>query len=173
MTVVSCTEWSALSVVVVVVVVVDVSVASCPSAVVVLPVPPTVVVVWPPPMDAPLCTVLSEPLITEPESAVEIASAPAVVVVPLSWITAACPVEMLEPWSARMSPLVTALSLPSTAPSPLTMSPLLSPPVTTPCPVALLEVLLPRVMSPKPRLKAPFCALAPASCGGLSNAVSL
>src|SRR5690606_395842 len=67
----------------------------------------------------------------------------------------------------QTSPLTTTLLLPSTAPSPLTMSPRLSPSITTAPSVAVVVVLLPRVMSPKPRLHAPCWALAPASWTGL------
>ncbi|OKH61415.1 hypothetical protein EB72_16405 [Mycobacterium sp. SWH-M1] len=120
----------------------------------------------PPPCEPPpLPPDRSLSLITAPELP-ETTSPPACWL--LSSISLPRPTATCEPDPARMSPLLTSLLLPSTAPSPLTMSPLLSPSTTTPPLVAVLVLLSPRVMSPKPRLKAPFWAFAPASWFGLA-----
>ena len=74
---------------------------------------------------------------------------------------------MIGEWlPLSMTPVLALLPLPTTLPSPWVVWVSMSPEVpvfTTPPLVAVLLVLSPRVMSPKPRLKAPFWALAPAA----------
>jgi hypothetical protein len=61
------------------------------------------------------------------------------------------PTVTVEPAPVWRSPLFTVLPLPSTAPSPLTMSPCVLPPTATaPSPFAV--VLSPNVISPMPKL---------------------
>ncbi|SHX08090.1 Uncharacterised protein [Mycobacteroides abscessus subsp. abscessus] len=95
---------------------------------------------------------------------------PAVCELSVAWLPV--PTITGEWLPVRMSPLVTVLPSPCTAPLPLAMSPWLLPAMLTP-PSPCWTWLPPRVMSPKPRLNAPCWALAPACWSGLSTGMLL